>query len=337
MGVWSRYRLRIRRKRWRFRAFRKRRELTAVADRTKQIRRRDILVFSTFRNENLRLPAFLDYYRGLGVRHFLMVDNGSTDGGRDYLAEQPDVSLWVTEASYKRARFGVDWLNWLAMRHGAGHWCLTVDPDEFFIYPFCDSRPLAALTDWLDASSIKSFSAMLLDMYPKDTSGAAPYRRGDDPLQTACWFDAGNYQIRRNPDYGNLWIQGGPRARMFFADKPEFAPALNKIPLVKWDRHCIYASSTHQLLPRGLNLVYDEWGGEKASGLLLHTKFLGNFAEKAREELERGQHYAASREYRAYAAQATEKEPDLWCPWSEKYINWRQLEMLGLMSKGNWA
>jgi hypothetical protein len=23
--------------------------------------------------------------------------------------------------------------------------------------------------------------------------------------------------------------------------------------------------------------------------------------------------------------------------WSEKYVNWRQLEILGLMSKGNWA
>ena len=30
-------------------------------------------------------------------------------------------------------------------------------------------------------------------------------------------------------------------------------------------------------------------------------------------------------------------QPDLWCKFSEKYINWRQLEILGLMSKGNWA
>ena len=27
----------------------------------------------------------------------------------------------------------------------------------------------------------------------------------------------------------------------------------------------------------------------------------------------------------------------LWCDWSERYIDWRQLELLGLMSKGNWA
>jgi hypothetical protein len=328
--------LRLARKRWRIRAFRKRRELRPVTDRTNLIRGDQLLVFTTFRNERVRLPHFLRYYRDMGINHFLMVDNDSDDGGREYLAEQPDVSLWTTPASYKRARFGVDWLNWLQMKYGHGRWCLVVDPDEFFVYPFCDTRPLRALTDWLDASSIKSFSAMLLDMYPKGPFDALPYNEGQDPFEIAPWFDSGNYTITRNHKYGNLWIQGGPRMRMFFADAPERAPALNKIPLVKWHRDYAYVSSTHMLLPRGLNQTYDEWGGEKASGVLLHAKFLDTFARKAEEEMERKQHYANSHEYRAYRL-ATAVEPDLWCKWSEKYINWRQLEILGLMSKGNWA
>ncbi|GAB1479159.1 glycosyltransferase family 2 protein [Paracoccaceae bacterium] len=307
-----------------------------VTDRTNLIRGDQLLVFSTFRNERVRLPHFLRYYRDMGINHFLMVDNDSDDGGREYLAEQPDVSLWTTPASYKRSRFGVDWLNWLQMKYGHGRWCLVVDPDEFFVYPFCDTRPLRALTDWLDASSIKSFSAMLLDMYPKGPFDAQPYHEGQDPFEIAPWFDSGNYTITRNHKYGNLWIQGGPRIRMFFADAPERAPALNKIPLVKWHRDYAYVSSTHMLLPRGLNQTYDEWGGEKASGVLLHAKFLDTFARKAEEEMERKQHYANSHEYRAYRL-ATAVEPDLWCKWSEKYINWRQLEILGLMSKGNWA
>ncbi|MFN3641385.1 MAG: glycosyltransferase family 2 protein [Gemmobacter sp.] len=336
MGFLQTYGLRLARKRWRLRAFRKRRELRPVVDRVAAIRPADILVFSTLRNERIRLPYFLRYYRELGVDHFLIVDNDSGDGSREYLAEQPDVSLWHTAASYKRARFGADWLNWLQMRYGHGHWTLVVDPDEFFVYPFCDTRPLRALTDWLDASSIKSFGAMLVDMYPKGPLEAQPYVEGSDPFEIACWFDSGNYTIQRNPRFGNLWIQGGPRARVFFADTPDRAPALNKIPLVKWHRNYAYASSTHMLLPRGLNLVYDEWGGEKASGCLLHAKFLDTFAAKAEEELARRQHYAASHEYRAYHAGLREGA-ELWCKFSEKYINWRQLEILGLMSKGNWA
>jgi len=328
--------LRLARKRWRIRAFRKRRELRGVTNRTHTIRADDLLVFTTLRNERVRLPFFLQYYRNLGVNHFLMVDNDSDDGSREYLAEQPDVSLWQTQSSYKRSRFGVDWLNWLQLRYAHGHWSLVVDPDEFFVYPFCDTRPLRALTDWLDASSIKSFSAMLVDMYPKGPFDAKPYREGQDPLEIAQYFDSGNYTISRNHRFGNLWIQGGPRARMFFAEMPERAPALNKIPLVKWHRDYAYVSSTHMLLPRGLNQVYDEWGGEKASGCLLHAKFLDTFPLKAQEEMDRKQHYANSHEYRAYR-EGIATQPDLWCKWSEKYINWRQLEILGLMSKGNWA
>ena len=336
MGAIRSYRLRLQRKRWRIRAFRKRRDLQAVSDRTQQIKPDDILVFSTLRNEKVRLEYFLKYYRDLGVNHFLMVDNGSDDGSAEYLMDQPDVSLWETNQSYKRARFGVDWLNWLQSRYGHGHWTLVVDVDEFLVYPFCDTRPIRALTDWLDASSIRSFSAMLLDMYPKGPIDAFPYHEGQDPFEIANWFDSGNYAISRNKKFGNLWVQGGPRARAFFHDNPERAPALNKIPLVKWDRDYAYVSSTHMVLPRGLNQTYDEWGGEKASGCLLHAKFLDTFSKKSEEELLRKQHYANSHEYKAYNRHLKDN-PDLWCKWSEKYINWRQLEILGLMSKGNWA
>jgi hypothetical protein len=336
MKVVQRYKLRLERKRFLVRAWRKARELLLVADRTDMIRPNDVLCFVTLRNERIRLPYFLQYYRDRGVAHFVFVDNDSTDGTREYLSAQKDCSVWTTPASYKRSRFGMDWLNALLRQYGTGHWCVVVDPDEFLLYPFCDTRPIPALTDWLESSSIKSFGAMLLDMYPKGPITAQPYAEGQNPFDIACWFDSGNYMIDRNWEFGNLWIQGGPRARLFFPDKPERAPALNKIPLVKWEKHYAFASSTHMLLPRGLNLVFDEWGGEKASGVLLHAKFLDTFTHKAREELERKQHYANSHEYKAYAS-GLQQDPNLWCKWSERFINWRQLEILGLMSKGNWA
>ncbi|WP_120499471.1 glycosyltransferase family 2 protein [Roseovarius sp. EL26] len=328
--------MRLQRKRLQIRAWRKHFDLKPIANRTKQIQAGDILLFSTLRDEHVRLPYFLKYYRDRGVAHFLIVDNGSVDGSREYLAEQDDVSLWSTPASYRKSRYGVDWVTWLQRKYGHGHWTLVVDPDELFVYPFCDTRPIRALTDWLDVSQVRSFGTMLLDMYPKGRIDHVRYRAGQDPIKIAPWFDPGNYTIAKNREYGNLWIQGGPRARVFFHDQPENAPALNKIPLVKWDRRYAYVSSTHMLLPRGLNRTYDEWGGEKASGALLHVKFLDTFTLKAEEELERGQHYSASVEYKAYA-QTVQENPELWCNWSEKYINWRQLEILGLMSKGNWA
>ncbi len=328
--------MRLRRKRRLLRCLRRRRDLKAVQDNTNKIKENDILLMSVMRNEKIRLPYFLDYYRKLGINHFLCVDNNSDDGTHEYLRSQPDVSLWWTDVGYKNATFGLDWSNYLLRRYAHKHWVLTVDPDEFFIYPFCDTRPIRALTDWLDDTGVRSFGTMLIDMYPETGIMDAPYHEGQNPFEVAPWFDSGNFMITRNPTYGNLWIQGGARARVFFQDNPLKAPALNKIPLVKWHRRYAYVSSTHALLPRGLNQVYEEQGGEKTSGALLHAKLINTLGEKAKEELLRGQHYAASGEYKAYAKQL-EDNPVFWNKWSEKYINWRQIEILGLMSKGNWA
>jgi len=336
MGVLGQLRLRGERQAKLLRCLRKSASLRARSLRTDLIGPRDILAFVTLRNEMLRLPYFLDYYRAQGVQHFLMVDNGSSDGTAEYLEGQRDVSLWVTTDSYKGASYGVDWLNHLLWRYGAGHWVLVLDVDEFLLYPFCDTRPLQALTDWLDSQGRRSFGAMLLDMYPKGPIAAQPYQTSQNPFEIARFFDSGNLSIRRNARYNNLWIQGGVRQRIVMAQTPATSPALNKTPLVKWSRKYAYISSTHTLLPRGLNKVYDESGGEFASGVLLHAKFLDTILEKAQEESQRGEHYAGSREYRAYQASLSHSQ-DLWCEWSTEYINWRQLEILGLMSKGDWA
>lgn len=335
MKPWQNYKLRLQRKRWLARAFRKRRELTCLQNRLGTAAPNSVLLFSAVRNEYARLPYFLSYYRKMGVSHFVFVDNDSTDGTTAYLRNQPDTSVWHTSASYRRARFGMDWINWLLTRYGTGHWTLTVDADEFLIFPHCDARPISALTDWLDSSARRSYGALLLDMYPQSPVTETRYTSGQNPLDVAEWFDRGNYYIQRNKKYHNLWISGGPRLRKFFANTPEHAPALNKIPLVKWTRGYAYVSSTHTLLPRGLNTVYDDRGGEQACGALLHFKFLENAMEHARHEAQREEHYARAREYKAYAKHLTDGA-SLWTPESTRYQGWRQLEDLGLVSSGGW-
>ena len=65
------------------------------------------------------MPAFADYYRRLGVGHFL-VDRQRLDRRlMDWAAAQPDVSVWHTGASYRASRFGMLWVNDLLRRHGA--------------------------------------------------------------------------------------------------------------------------------------------------------------------------------------------------------------------------
>jgi glycosyltransferase involved in cell wall biosynthesis len=333
--LWIAYRLRWKRRRYLVRAWRKSRQLTPVSDRTAAIAQRDLLAAMTVRNEMLRLPYFLDHHRRLGIGHFLIVDNASDDGTREWLATQSDVSLWTTADSYRLSRFGVDWLTWLQIRHAHGHWCLTLDADELFIYPYWETRDLHALTGWLEAQGRRSCAAMMLDMYPEDALSDAPYQAGQNPTDVLAWFDAGNYGIMRQQPLGNLWIQGGVRARVFFADDPRKAPTLNKVPLVKWDRRYAYVNSTHQILPPALNKTYGGCGEEHTSGILLHTKFLHVVVEKSVEEKARREHFHNSALYDGYYDRLT-SNPRLWSPRSHRYAGWRQLEALGLMSRGGW-
>jgi len=334
--AWQAWRWRRKRQLRLLRAFRKRGELAVVADRTARIAAGAVVLFCTFRNEALRLPYFLEHYRRLGVGHFLFVDNDSDDGGAELLEGQGDVSLWRTGAGYRASRYGMDWLQWLLMSHGHGRWCVIVDADELLVYPHHDTRPLPALTDWLEARRIESFGALMLDMYPKGRVDRAVHAAGQDPMTVLQWYDGANYTITRKQDLHYLWIQGGVRSRMFLSDTPRRGPTLSKIPLVKWNRRYVCLNSTHSMLPRRLNLVYDSEGGELLSGVLLHTKFLHTIGAKSAEEKQRRQHFGEPGAFDQYY-DALIGTPDLWCAASTRYRGWRQLEAEGLMSRGEWG
>jgi len=125
------------------------------------------------------------------------------------------------------------------------------------------------------------------------------------------------------------------RARLFFASEPRRAPTMGKVPLVKWHWRYAYVNSTHNLLPRRLNHVYATDGGELTSGVLLHSKFLAPVVDRAVEEEHRQEHFANSALYDDYY-DALAADPDLWCARSTRLTGWRQLEALGLMSRGGW-
>ncbi len=318
-----------------WRAFRKRREIACIRDETHHVSPTDVLLFATVRNEMLRLPHFLQHYRDLGVSHFFFVDNASEDGTPDYLADQPDVSLWQTDCSYKASRFGMDWITWLQRRYAHGHWTLTVDADELLVYPDHNTRKLPELVRWLDENGYAKLGALMLDLYPKGPVGDQEYTPGHDPCALLSWFDAHGYWAQKQAKMDNLWLQGGVRARCFFAADPRLAPTLNKIPLVKWDRRYVYVNSTHNALPPTLNRTYDEAGLEKLTGVLLHTKFLPDTPQNALAEQHRKEHFSNSALYTAYY-QALTRNPDLWHPQSSRYEGWQQLIDLRLMFRGAW-
>ncbi|WP_386176203.1 glycosyltransferase family 2 protein [Sulfitobacter sp. R86518] len=331
--LWGAYRMRLKRRRLLWRALRSRHQLKAPT--RPAIPRDGVLAFVVLRNESARLPYFLDHYRDLGVAHFLMIDNDSDDGSTEMMAAQPDVTLWQTSASYRASRFGLDWLNWLLWRHGHGRWCLTVDADELLVYDQMETRKLPALTDQLERKARKGFGTLMLDIFPKGPLGAQFYAPGQAPAQVLDWFDPAPYRARRQWPMNNLWVQGGARERVFFADRPTQSPTLNKIPLIRWHRRYVYVNSTHSLLPPALNDIYDGPGGKTASGVLLHSKFLPEIIAKSRQEKARGQHFHNPAQFDGYYDQIADA-PDLWHADARRYTGPADLEDCDLM-RSPWA
>ncbi|MGH1446589.1 MAG: glycosyltransferase family 2 protein [Cognatishimia sp.] len=330
------YRMRLKRRRLLWRSLRSRKQLAVVADRTSNIAHTSVLAVTTLRNEMMRLPFFLEFYRNLGVDHFLIVDNGSDDGSDTYLAAQEDVSLWQTEQSYHGSRFGVDWMTYLQMRYAHNHWCLTVDADELLVYSGDDHCDLKGLTALLDQQGLIAFGALMLDLYPKGALGQQDYKPGDDPRDILDWFDAGPFRSQRQYPLGNLWVQGGVRERMFFADAPQRSPTLNKLPLVKWNRRFAYVNSSHSILPPKINFAYNGPGGITPSGALLHTKFLPEIVSKSETEKQRKEHFNVPEDFDGYY-DGIIKSPQLWSVSSIQYEDPSQLVQLGLISSEDWG
>jgi len=308
------------------------RQLQLAVDRTGSIRRSDILLVTCLRNELVRLPFFCDYYRKLGVNHFLIIDNNSTDGVEEWARSQPDVSLWTTRASYRDANFGMDWCNHLLRGYGGGHLCVTVDPDEFLIYPGIESRDLRDLGEFMRTEKRDALHCLMLDAYSDRPLSETVYVSGGDPFALCRFFDRDGYLVKTIKGV-HTTIRGGPRMRLYYRHAPLSAPALNKAPVIWWRSHYRYTSSTHDVRPMPLMRVGQD-ARPAITGALMHFKFMASLQDKAAEEMRRKQHYNASSEYRKYAEDA---EPELHVDGlSIGYEGPEQLIALGLMARGGW-
>lgn len=220
-------------------------------------------VFGIFRNEMYFVVAFLAHYRSLGAEQFLILDDSSDDGTREYLLAQPDCVVLqsslafgqiviVRDANNLKERAGTLLKSAIPRKYLAGQWALYADADEFaFLPPGAPS--LRALFSYLDGRGARSAVASLVDFYPLDASGydKSPTATGlADLLMETPYFDATQLFVvpaGKQPER----IGFGASMRLFDkfrvkevdlrgqpGDQPKFRTppaAYLKTPVLKWD------------------------------------------------------------------------------------------------------
>jgi hypothetical protein len=320
----------------------------------------EIRIFIAVRNEYTRLPFLISYYRNMGVGRFFFVDDHSDDGTREYALAQAHTHVFSPSNSFGESNNGNDWLNLLLDTFGTGHWTLVVDADELLIYPHSEMVKLPEFCRYLDQDACTALFVFLLDMYPdEDLSKAVCVP--NKPFYEICSFFDSDYVFRRQRQglsNGTEWLPfkqviGGPRLRKFYpwqrrtdllsklaiklindisakaafwrGDKPHYAPALIKVPLIKWHKGCKRLCS---------HIVAKTPQGKIAevTGVFLHFKTFADFHNKAMVEASRGQHHAGGQEYRRYLS-VIKKQPSISFMYagSRRYIDSDSVLKAGLM------
>lgn len=261
------------------------------------------LVVAVARNEKVLLPHFLAHYRRLGATAFVLVDNLSDDGTREYLHAQPDVVLYSADTEYKESHYGVSWQQAVLGAHAVGRWVVLADIDEFLVYPGCEQRPLADWLATLEAGGHDAARVLMVDMYPAGPLHEADFER-HDPFALATSYDRqpllpwrlGSGSFSNSP----TWLSA-LRHRLI----PDSAPNIytsQKLSVVKYQPWIRFAEGLHYA--SNLQVAPDPvW--------FAHFKYHAGFQRKVQTEVARKQHFNGAEEYRKYAGMLAEARDSL--------------------------
>lgn len=281
-----------------------------------------LLLFTIVRDERVRIHSFLQHYRKLGVEVFYIIDNGSIDGTREYLFEQPDVRLFCSSYSFTAASYGVWWVKYLMDRYAGERWCIAVDADELLVFPHSEHMTVKHLCQYMDQRGYDALPAFMLDMFPETLEKSQQMDPDSSLLEVCPYFDD---SITFRPTYAAPYVcaGGGFRSRIM-GDGSGPGIILGKVPLVKPANGVRYSHGFHNVSPCRVSDV---------SAALLHFKIAGNLSESLERHIESGQHFGNAAQYRRYKRwiDIVDVQDDLRGENTQRYESTSQLVDLGLI------
>jgi len=290
--------------------------LELLSDQTKlaKLNAESLAVVACMRNEMFMLPHFLRHYRELGVKSFLIADNCSDDGTREYLMEQPDVAVFSVDTDYSISQYGVSWQMNIVANLRVGRWSLIADADELLVFRGWERKSLPKLLnskDWKDVDAVRIY---MLDMYPEGPLSETTFEK-QDPFASAGFVDKEPFipvPSSRGPYSNSPTVTSALRHRLIPRSRPDLFVA-QKYALMRympWMRPSA-----------GFHYVAEQRVAEQEM-IFAHFKYTAQFRQKAVDEVARGQHFNDAEEYRKYLDLMSEGrevifKPGLSVPWRD--------------------
>ena len=281
----------------------------------------ELLAVTTVRNGAFYIPSFLEHHRRLGIAHFVVLDNGSTDGTIELLSAQPDVTVFRTSVPYRTHENLMK--RHMVRQHSKGRWNLFVDIDELFDYPGSDRLALCDLLAYLTEHGYTAAVAQMLDLFPEEPLADSPAETAD-LLSVFPYFDISDiskhpYAYDDDPASTLHSHHGGIRRTVFSTDNGLTKAAVTFVD----DEIETFVGWHHARRARFADI----------SCALLHFPFTRTFYEKA-EEAARTHRYGlgASHEYRAYwTVLCDDPKLSLHRPTAQRFRDVQQLVDLGFL------
>ena len=218
----------------------------------RKLRPSDLVAVIPFYGESAMLQACLAHHRHLGVNLFVLLDLSEAGGLAAALKGIDDCVVWRPRGKVvpKRALL---WLNYLRRRYATGRWCLSIEPSDFIAFHHSETRKLKDLIEFVESERRNHIYGVAVEMYGDRPAAELSLQPGDDPRALLPLFDPLGYETARSGRLMEVAVRGGPQRRRLFQAIPRRSPALNRIPLVKWEWYFNYAAGTRVLTPRKLN------------------------------------------------------------------------------------
>jgi len=261
--------------------------LKAVRYAEKSLSQSDIVLLCVTRNSASYIHSLLAHYRNLGIARFAFVNDRSDDGTRDILLDAPDVDLFESNFTYRESGGGLIWRDMLVDSYGRDRWYVSIDSDEYLIYPGCETRPIAEFIEDVRRAGRKRVLAAMLDLYTAGPLGETkPHVPPEAPPTDFCTlFDGDGYRLANEKFC--LAVRGGPRNRLFGANM-----RLTKFPLLFADAETRFnGGSSHAPFPFQRNFA-------PVQAILLHYKFPASAVEDFHGIVARQSHTDQSHFYR---------------------------------------